>query len=312
MITIKTQTSEIVYSNGAKATGVLQITPSEPFTFLDIDDLKRKRVSLETMQVSFSSGKVAEAGFKLAPTVNAQNNKSNLYYKVKYITASSTWTENWIIDGNGPTTLEIADVTKIEPEPDIVPSIEPDDVTVTPTANMIPRADGSGAIDLGWFPAMPLNMLINGYIGTRTSFVIPNGVFAFIVDTSDGQVYFWDGADFHAVGTCHMNTALNSANPITLAAYIGNPLPTPAAGTLAIGADVGQGQVFFFDGATWGTISSCQQSPQAFVGTSERWTLVGVIAKSLPTIGDKIIAVGYDTKENQRKVWVNVGWNVIA
>lgn len=202
MITIETDTSRIINPDGSLASGTIIINPVDSFEFTETDD-SRKKVSTEPIQETFEDG-VLDTSFEIAPTLNADQNKSNLYYAVEFITNSANWTEFWVIDANGPTTLEITDVTEVIVDQvasttDFIPS---DDVSVEPIADGIPRAGADGTIDPGWILGLPNATVVYRYIAvsfevlpTLTSNVLAIGY----VEDSD-QIFIWAGSSWRVVG----------------------------------------------------------------------------------------------------------------
>lgn len=152
MITIQTSTSRIKNNDGSLATGSIIIRPSSDFNFTESGAIIK--ITTEPIRQTFTSG-ILDSSFSIAPTLNASQDKSNLYYTVSFYTNSGNWTEYWVLDGAGSATLEITSVTKVIVNPvastvDYVPS---GDVSVASSADGIPRAGATGIIDSGWLVA---------------------------------------------------------------------------------------------------------------------------------------------------------------
>jgi hypothetical protein len=202
MITIETDISRIINPDGSLATGTILISPNVDFEFTENDDT-RKKVTTEPAQVTFAAG-ILDASFNLAPTLNADQNKTNLYYEVQFITNSRSWTEFWILDADGPAVLEITAVTEVIVDQvastvDFIPS---DDVSVEPVADGIPRARADGTIDPGWILGLPNATVVYRYIvasfealPTLTSSVLAVGYV-----TDQNQMYIWAGTSWRVVG----------------------------------------------------------------------------------------------------------------
>ncbi len=202
MITIETDTSRIINPDGSLASGTIIISPNEDFEFTEDDDT-RKKVTTEPVQVTFADG-VLDDTLELAPTLNADQNKTNLYYEVQFITNSRSWTEYWVLDESGPDPIEITAVTEVIVDQvastvDFIPS---DDVSVEPVPDGIPRAREDGTIDPGWILGLPNATVVYRYIvasfealPTLTSDVLAVGYV-----TGQDQMYIWAGSSWRVVG----------------------------------------------------------------------------------------------------------------
>lgn len=200
MITVQTSNSRVVNNDGSLATGFLIITSVESFQFTDTDS-KRKKVTMEPMQFTFVSGVLSSPStFQIAPTVNASQNKTNLYYTVLFVTNAGKWTEYWTIDANSSDTLELTDVTKVIPSPIATTTdfISADSVSTTPGADLIPRAKSDGTIDLGWFLGIPGGVAVYSYTGNPLP-TLTSGVLAVGLDTGEDQIKVWDGSKWRTV-----------------------------------------------------------------------------------------------------------------
>jgi len=209
MITVKTATSKVVNLNGVTATGVIIVTPSAGFEFTDNDvATTRKKVTLEPLQIQISAGCVHPAGFLIAPTIGASQDKVNLFYTARFITNVGNWTEYWQIDGGGSATLELSDIVRVIPD-NVAKTddfIGADEVSVKAGANLIPRADSSGKLDASWIASANLLPTL-GYTASTTLPTVPTGYTAFAIlildDTTDPiqtQVMFWDGWNWSPAG----------------------------------------------------------------------------------------------------------------
>lgn len=199
MITIKSGDSRIVNNDGSLATGFGIITANESFQFTDAS--KRRTVTLEAIKFTYTSG-VLDASFSIAPTLNATQSNSNLYYKVQFITNDSHWTEYWIIDASGSSEIEITSVTKVTPSAvaNTTDFISSDTVSVVPIANGVPRAGEDGTIDIGWLIGIPGGTPVYDY---SSVFPLPNlgaGVLGIAKDQGDGQLKIWNETDWKVVG----------------------------------------------------------------------------------------------------------------
>lgn len=165
MITIQTSNSKIKNSDGSLASGHLIVEPNDQFQFTDTDS-KVYKVSNDPIQVTFTSG-VLDASFQLAPTKNASQDKSNLYYTATFFTSDGARKiEYWTIDASGSLTLEITDVTQVIPSPtakteDFVSS---DLVSVTAIPNGIPQAGPTGTLSAEWITGVSGAVFVYRYI----------------------------------------------------------------------------------------------------------------------------------------------------
>lgn len=162
MITIKTSTSKIVDNNGDLASGVIIIEANDDFEYLETGN--PRKVTTDPKQIIFTDGLLA-ASFSIAPTLNATQDKTNLYYKVVFRFGYRERTEYWVVDASGPAELEITAVTTVIPDPvakteDFISS---DLVSVLPIAYGIPRAKADGTIDAGWVLGIPNATPVYGY-----------------------------------------------------------------------------------------------------------------------------------------------------
>jgi hypothetical protein len=196
MITIETDDSRIINPDGSLASGTIIISPNEGFEYTEEDDT-RKKVTTEPVQVTFTAG-ILDDVLELAPTLNASQNKTNLYYEVQFITNSRSWTEFWVIDADGADPIEITAVTEVIVDQvastvDFIPS---DDVSVEPVADGIPRARADGTIDPGWILGLPNATIIYRYIAATFEALptLTSGVLAVAYVTGDDQSYFWAGS----------------------------------------------------------------------------------------------------------------------
>lgn len=198
MITIKTDDSRIINNDGSLATGFGIVSINESFQYTDSSH--RKKVSLDPIKFDFEDG-ILDVSFLIAPTVNASQDKTNLYYTVLYVTNSSKWTEYWVIDANGSTSLEITSVTQVIPSAvaNTQDFISSDDATTVPTAGAVPRAKSDGTLDSGWFLGIPGGVPVYSYSGSP----LPNlgtGVLGVGFDTGDEQIKVWNGSRWVTVG----------------------------------------------------------------------------------------------------------------
>lgn len=203
LITIQTVTSRILNPDGSLATGTIIIAPNEAFEFTE-DDATRKKVTTEPIEATFTDG-VLDATFEIAPTLNADQNKVNLYYEAQFITHSRNWTEFWVIDAAGANPLELTDITEVIVDQvastvDFIPS---DDVSVAPIADGIPRARADGTIDPGWILGIPNSTIVYRYVAatfedlpsTLTSADLAIG---YVQDSQ--QIFIWAGSSWRTVG----------------------------------------------------------------------------------------------------------------
>lgn len=193
MITIATASAKIINNDGSLATGFLIITPIDEFQFTDAGSVRRK-VTMEPMQFTFVSGVLSNpATFQIAPTLNASQDKVNLYYTVLFITNAGKWTEYWSIDANGGD-LELTAITKVIPSAIATTTsfISSDSVSTVPTPNLIPRAKSDGTIDMGWILGIPGGVAVYFYTGNPLP-TLTSGVLALGLDTGDDQMKLWDG-----------------------------------------------------------------------------------------------------------------------
>lgn len=151
MITITTTTCRIKNSDGSLADGYLIVTPNDSFEFTDSG--VRVKVSSESIRQTFTAG-VLDATFTIAPTINASQDKSNLYYTAQFFTNAGMWTEYWTIDANGGN-LELTAITQVivSPVASTVSYLSTDDVSTTSIPDGVPRAGSDGTINTGWLVA---------------------------------------------------------------------------------------------------------------------------------------------------------------
>lgn len=198
MITIVTGTSRIKSNGGVLATGQIIIQANDEFEFTDTGG--RVKVTTDPVVYGFTSG-LLDDDISIAPTLNASQDKTNLYYTVQFITALSKWTEYWVIDADGGASLEITAVTKVivNPVASTVDYIPSDDVSVDPIADGIPRADENGILDSGWLVAGG-GTLVYQFTGHPLP-TPPAGVtIAIGYDSVDDQSYVYAGGRWRIVG----------------------------------------------------------------------------------------------------------------
>lgn len=206
MITIITSTSRIIGPGGDLASGQIIITPNVQFNYTDGSD--PKKVTTQPKVVDFTDG-ILDASFTLAPTTNASQNKTNLYYKAEFVTDGGNWTEYWVFDGTSqPYSVEITAIVKVVPDP--VASTEDyiaaDEVSVTPVADGVPRARADGTLAPAWFNGIPGSVLVYSYTDATIGGPIPQtsppaGVLlADGYDSGSDQCFVWAGGRWRVTG----------------------------------------------------------------------------------------------------------------
>jgi hypothetical protein len=196
MIMIQTVNSKIYDNRGNPVTGKLIIAPNVEFEYTEFSTPNRRKVTLEPVEIAINNGVIAS--FQIAPTLNANHDKSNLYYVVRVYTQSTDYTEYWVIDTAGAPVLEFTDITLVNPDPfaQTAPLIPADDVTAVPTANKIPRAQAGGKLALGWIPVSLGSPVASFVQPNRPSpDPVPNEL-ALWFDTAESQFKVWDGVDW--------------------------------------------------------------------------------------------------------------------
>lgn len=204
MITIQTVTSKIINNDGSNASGYLIVRANDEFEFTNSG--ARRKVTTEGMIQNFEDG-VLDASFSIAPTLNASQDKENLYFTVQFFTNSAKWTEYWVIDAAGDSTLEITAVTKVivSPVASTVFYIPSDDVSIEPADGGIPRADGDGLIDPGWIIGATGTLVYSfteaSLGGTIPETPAPSGVLIAIgYSASKEQTFVWAGNNWRVIG----------------------------------------------------------------------------------------------------------------
>lgn len=189
-------------NDGTFPSGYLIITANDEFEYTE--SASRRMVSTEDIMKTFTSG-LLDAIFTIAPTINASQDKTNLYYTVQFFTPSRKWTEYWTIDAAGASTLEITSITKVivNPVASTVDYIPSDDVSIEPIASGIPRAGADGLIDAGWIIGAS-GTFVYSFTDTDLGHPLgapPSGVLLAIgYDAIDDQSYVWAGGRWRVTG----------------------------------------------------------------------------------------------------------------
>ena len=202
MIIIQT-TQKIQAADGSFPSGYLVVEPCDQFEYLESADSHVKKVGNEPVQVTFTDG-LLDATFKLAPTLNASQDKSNLFYTATfYFNGGGRKIEYWAIDGGGAATLELTDIIQVVPDPTASTQdfIASDEVSVVPIANGIPRAKADGTLDSGWLFGIPNFVPVKRIPAVANVEDLPaQGAtdYAICYVTNAEQGYFWAGGKWRS------------------------------------------------------------------------------------------------------------------